>query len=129
LAVVGIALYRASERLVASELHWIVPARGTEWPLRVRRLELTSYLAGGLVACAGAAFDPSGPVEMLRSGALASFIAALGLLWTPRLFGGRPEKDVATESVIGRSVGWMLAATGAAVFFIAILGPGVNVTL
>ena len=34
---IGIALYRRSMILVASELHWIVPTSDNEWPFRARK--------------------------------------------------------------------------------------------
>ena len=127
--VAGLGLYLACERLVAAELHWIVPASDANWRIRVRRLVLTSYAAGGLIACAGAILDPRGIWEVWNSGAMSSFVAALGLLRTPRLFPGLPDKPVASASVVGRSGGWILAAAIVSIFYIAILGPGVKVTL
>jgi len=124
---VGIVLYRGSMKLSAAELHRIVPASGTEWQFRVRRLVLISYLAGGLIACAGATFDPRGAIEMLNSGAASSFLAALGLLRTPRLFRGLPDKPVVSDSIVNRNHGWILAAAIVSIFYIAILGPGVKV--
>ncbi len=129
LVAIGIALYRRSMILVASELHWIVPTSDNEWQFRARRLVFTSYLAGGLIACAGAVLDPRGAVEMLNSGAATSFLAALGLLRAPRLFRGQRDKHVVSDRVVDRNLGWMLAAAVVSLFYIAILGPGLKVTL
>ena len=129
LVAIGIALYRGSVRLVASELHWVVSSGDSGWQFRVHRLAFTSYVAGGLIACTGAALDPRGAAEMLNSGALSSFGAALGLLRAPRLFRVGPDKRVASGSVVNRSVGWILAAAAVSIFYIAILGPGIKIAL
>jgi hypothetical protein len=124
--VIGIALYRGSMRLVASDLHWIISKSDVNWRFRVRRLILLSYVAGGLIACAGAALDPRGAMEILNSGALSGFAAAVGLLWVPAFFPifGK-ERDTA-RGPISRSFVWILAALAVSIFFIAVLGPGIK---
>ena len=124
---VGLALYRGSIRLAASELHWIVPTSDSNWPTRVRRLVFISYVSGGLIACAGAALDPHGPMEILNSGALSSFAAAIGLLKVPGLFPASGEEHVTSQSGVSRSVGWIIAAAAAPLFYVAILGPGIKI--
>jgi hypothetical protein len=124
--VVGIGLYRASIRLVSAELRWIVSRNEGSWQLRVRRVVLLSYIAGGLISCVGAALDPRGTMEVLNSGALSGFAAAVGLLWVPVLF---PlvgiERDTALVPM-SRSYVWILAGLAVSVFFIAVLGPGIK---
>jgi len=126
LMVIGITLYRASMRLVAAELRWIVSRNEGSWPLRVRRVVFLSYVAGGLISCAGAALDPRGAMEVLNSGALSGFVAAVGLLWVPVLF---PlvgvERDTA-PAPISRSYVWILAGLAVSVIFISVLGPGIK---
>ena len=107
-AVAGWLLYRWTIRLLGAGAGWR------------RRTVLTAYIAGGLIACAGALFDPWGPMEMLNSGALSSFGAAAGLLWTPRWFsGGRAN--------ISRGVGWIISATVVSILYVFVLGPGIKV--
>lgn len=127
--IAGLGLYLACEKLVAAELHWIVRGSDANWRTRVRRLVFTSYVAGGLIACAGAIFDPRGIWEVWNSGAMSSFVAAVGLLRTPQLFPGQPDKTVAYVSVVNRNAGWILAAAIVSIFYIAVLGPGVKITL
>jgi hypothetical protein len=113
----GIVLYRASEKLLATELRWSRP--------RVPRMAFTAYVAGGLIACAGAALDPRGSIQMLASGALTSFAGAIGLLRVPRLVLASGE----TQAVaIRRSFGWVLCAAAVSIFYIGVLGPGIGFT-
>jgi hypothetical protein len=111
----GLALYRASIQLAASELRWTGHPRSG-----VGRLVLTSYLAAGGIACAGCVFDPRGAWEILNSGVLSSFAAMVGLLQVPRRF------TAFGETVVNRSVGWMVSAAVVAVFYVALLGPGIR---
>lgn len=127
LVAVGVLLYRATMLVAASELHWIVASRA-QWPFRVRRIAFVSYLAGGMISCAGAILDPRGAIEILNSGATSGFLAALGLLWMPQLFGRMQDTPIHLASAIDRSAVWILVATFIAVLYIAILGPGVKVT-
>jgi len=124
----GIVLYRGSVRLVASELRWIVSASDANRRFRVRRLVFTSYVAGGLIACAGAALDPRGAMEILRSGALSSFAAAVGLLEVPHLFLVSGEGHATAHDFVYRNLGWILAAAAVSIFYIAVLGPGIKAT-
>ncbi|MGA8151579.1 MAG: hypothetical protein WB952_11560 [Terriglobales bacterium] len=124
----GIGLYRGSERLVASELRWIISPTGPNWSSRVGRSVFTSYVAGGLIACAGAALDPRGAFEMLNSGALSGFAAAIGLLQVPRLFSLSGDEHATAQSAVYRSLGWIVAAAAVSIFYIGILGPGIKAT-
>jgi hypothetical protein len=107
LAVAGWLLYRWTVRLLGASLKW--PARTV----------LTAYVAGGSIACAGAVFDPWGPMEMLNSGALSSFGAAVGLLWTPRWFSGE-------RAEISHGMGWIISATVVSILYVWVLGPGIK---
>ena len=124
--VLGIVLYRLSIRLLVNELLWIVPRHSINAKARVARLIPLSYLFGGLIACSGAILDPRGAIEVLRSGALSSFGAAVGLLAVPVIFARSPEKlaDPA-EAPITRHLAWILAAAAASIYYIWILGPGI----
>lgn len=127
--VIGLVLYRAAVRLAASELRWIVRLADRDAPARVRRLVLISYIAGGTIACAGAAFDPRGAVEMLNSGALSSFGAAAGLLLIPSLVSTfQPQLGTghggASGHLIHRSAAWIVFAAVMSILYIGVLGPG-----
>jgi hypothetical protein len=128
LFLAGLILYRRAIRLVAAELHFVVPSSHKEWRPRVRRLLWTLYFAAGLTACAGAVFDPRGAGEMLRSGAASSFIACLGLGLVPALF----QRYADTSASKGDSVRWSLPvivfATGIFLLFVLVLGPGIHVS-
>lgn len=124
--VAGVALYRLSMRLVASELHWIISKDDTDSRFRLRRLIPLSYISGGLIACAGAALDPYGWKEIFNSGALAGFAAPVGLLWMPALFPRFGQDRDTASGTIPRSFVWIAAAFLASIFFIAVLGPGIK---
>lgn len=127
--IAGILLYRASIRLTARELRAILPVSEADSRARVIRLVWLCYIAGGLIACAGAFLDPRGHMEMLKSGALSSFAGALGLLYIPRNFLRLPEAANPPKEPLGWELPWVLAAAAAAIYFIAILGPGIQLWL
>ncbi len=124
--IVGIALYRASTRLVAAELHWIIPKSDPASRFRVRRLAWLSYIAGGLISCAGAALDPRGAMEILNSGALSGFASAVGLLWVPGLFPLYGQEHDTAGHAVSRGFAWIAAGLAVSVFYIAVLGPGIK---
>ena len=128
LVIAGTACYRAAMKLVAAEMRGIADLSREGEAARLRRLALVSYVAGGAIACAGAIFDPRGPMEMLNSGATISFLAALGLLRAPAIFLGRPSPMAAQGRVVARSAGWIGVAAAASIIFVALLGRGVRVS-
>ena len=121
----GLLLYRTSIRLLTRELRRIWPADDAAASSRVSRLLRISYVSGGVIACAGAALDPWGPVEILRSGALSSFGAAVGLLLIARIFSASTENQDLAPLPVYRHLAWILFATAACLYYIAILGPGI----
>jgi hypothetical protein len=122
--LIGIALYRFLIRLLASELRKIIPGSESNTRGRLSRLIWLSYIFGGLIACAGAILDPRGAIEILKSGALSSFAAAVGLLAIPVNYSRLPPQGYPDQPV-SRHLAWMLAAAGASIYYIAILGPGI----
>ena len=122
---IGVALYRLSIRLLAKELLWVVPLQGMATKARVSRLIRLSYIFGGVIACAGAALDPRGALEIIRSGALSSFGAAIGLLAVPVNFYRLPQTHGPVDQPISRHLAWLLAAAAASIYYIWILGPGI----
>ncbi len=123
--VAGIALYRASIRLAAKELRWIIPVHGANAKSRAARLIWISYLFGGLIACAGPILDPRGRFEILNSGALSSFGAAIGMLFVANIFFRLPEEHTPADEAITRGLPWILAAAAGAIYYVGILGPGI----
>ncbi len=120
--IFGIVLYPLSIRLLAKELPSIV---ATHTRARVSRLIWLSYISGGVIACAGAALDPRGAMEILRSGALSSFGAAVGLLLVARTFSSSPGTQPLTDQPVSRHLAWILFASAACLYYVAILGPGI----
>lgn len=123
--IAGIFLYRLSVRLVARELRSILPVHSAITKARLSRLIWLSYLSGGLIACAGAVLDPRGPIEILKSGALTGFGTAIGLFYVARIFSRTPDQQPVPDAPVFRHLAWILAASAASLYFIAILGPGI----
>jgi hypothetical protein len=67
-------------------------------------------------------------MEILRSGALSSFAAAVGLLEVPHLFLVSGEGHATAHDFVYRNLGWILAAAAVSIFYIAVLGPGIKAT-
>jgi hypothetical protein len=130
LFVAGFALYRLSSRLAARELRGFFDASASGALPRARHLMWTAWFAGGIIATAGAAFDPRGSIEMLNSGALSSFAAAVGLLWIPPLLARSPyppqPAHTSTPLIVARSAPWIASALVASFFFIGVLGRGIS---
>jgi hypothetical protein len=122
----GILLYRLTIHLLARELHWIVPAHSPNSKSRLSHLISLSYISGGVIACAGAILDPRGALEILRSGALCSFGAAVGLLFVAGVFVQLPEKQARPDQPVSRHLAWILAAAAVSLYYIAIIGPGIQ---
>lgn len=126
---IGLFLYRGALSLTSSELHFVLSAKIPHWRSRLVRLLLTLCSAGGLIACAGPIFDPRGRLEILNSGALASFASWVGLFAVPPLFPSHADKNLIAVSPLGRSIPLILLAAVASVLFVAILGPGIPFSL
>jgi hypothetical protein len=126
LAIAGFLLYEASMRIVAQESGGIFDGSQVDVQVRARQLIEVAWLAGGVIATAGPALDPRGALEMLNSGALSSFAAAVGLLRIPRRVQAVTIPRANYNSTITRSIGWILVALAASVFFIFVLGPGIR---
>jgi hypothetical protein len=125
----GLALYQFSKMFLAADMRWFISTDDPHWRERVKRMVWISYMAGGIIACAGAIFDPRGRNQIYNSGALASFAAAIGLLQMPFLAKRYLRQSDARQIGIARSLGWIFAAIVAAALFVGVLGPGVHVSL
>jgi hypothetical protein len=110
LAILGIVLYIAAMRMLAC----IWPA-GED--MASPSFALTAYVAAAALSAAGGAFDPKGHSAIFTD-ALPSSLAAIGLV----LVGVRRTSGVAVPV----SAGWIGAGVLSAVFFVAVLGPGVR---
>jgi hypothetical protein len=127
--LLGLLLYRASIRLLGKELRWIIPPNDSNSNSRLTRLIWISYISGGLIACAGATLDPRGPMEILNSGALNSFGAAVGLFYVRGNFLRLANLPSVPEKPISWDLPWLLAAVAGTLYFIGILGPGILIYL
>ena len=128
LVLSGFFLYRWSIRWVTGEVCFVIPFSDAETRSRILRLIWISYVSAGLIACAGAILDPRGTMEVLRSGAMSSFAAFIGLLYIPRNFTrlfSSPILPNVVEKPISWDLPWILAAAAGAIYFIGILGPGI----
>ena len=112
-------------RLCAHSLGGMLDGSQVDMQARARRLVGIAWLAGGLIATAGPALDPRGSLEMLNSGALSSFAAAVGLLRIPPRLKTLASPSTVPDYTITRSTGWLASALVASLFFIAVLGPGI----
>lgn len=126
---VGLVLYRATVSLTSSELHFVLSVKDPRWRSQAVFLLLALCGTGGLVAGAGAFFDPRGRIEMLNSGALSSFASWVGLLFVPSRFPLYPDKKIVAVGPVERSVVLILLAVAAAICFVAVLGPGIPFSL
>ena len=114
----------ASCRGIAQDL----PGRGSTHAesARVSRLIWLSYIFGGVIACAGAALDPSGRHR-------DSQVRRLKQFWRGRWpfahrsqsFPLRPKIKTLQPMPVSRHLAWILAAAAACLYYIAILGPGI----
>jgi hypothetical protein len=131
LLVLGLVLYYVSARALASEMRWFAGTDDALQPRRRRRLIFLSYLASGLVACAGALPDPRGASQVLYSAVPETFYGNLPLLLTPCLFSRLPGRvdraGLAAPALVERSAGWIVAAALATALYVGLLGPGIPI--
>jgi hypothetical protein len=127
--LIGLVLYRAALSLISSELHFVLGLKEPQWRSRVIRLLLILCSAGGLIACAGAIFDPRGQIEIVNSAALSSFASWMGLFAVPFFFPLHADKELTANAPVERSTPLMLIAAVASVLFVVVLGRGVRFSL
>ncbi len=118
LFAVSVALYGGALRLSVRELACLIGSRNAS---AAKRLVIPAYLAGGLLFCAAAAFNPVGPRMVIWAGA-ASFGAMLGIVFALLVFSSDEEVAVPIEP----SVAWVLSAMLVGSFFVAVLGSGLR---
>jgi len=127
--LLGYAFYRASIHLAAREMRCFISAREDDSNSRIARLIWISYLAAGLIACAGPLRDPRGPMEILNAGALSSFGAFVGLFFVRGNFLRLAPSPTSPPKAISWDLPWILAAAAGAIYFVGILGPGILIYL
>ena len=119
LIVFGVVLYAVAMRMLGAVIRGsLASASG----LRPIAFALTAYLAAGALSAIGAFFDPRGPATILTDG-LPSSLGSIGLVWVGWMMGRRsPELRIA----IPPSPAWIAVGLASAIFFVAILGPGLR---
>ncbi|MGC2697395.1 MAG: hypothetical protein WA738_16535 [Candidatus Angelobacter sp.] len=125
IALSGLSYY-LSLKLIAAE---ISPFCGSDEPQaleRLRRITLVPYVAALAIAAFAGAFNPNGWTTIFTA-ALPAAAAAFGLTQVDHFPGARSRNlSVPAAPAITRSAKWMVAALVAAVFFVAVLGPGIR---
>ncbi|MEZ5312849.1 MAG: hypothetical protein R2862_03915 [Thermoanaerobaculia bacterium] len=97
---------------------------------RARTLTLVPYLTGGALSIAAGALNPESPMLVLISAAAASLGGTSAFAWMYTLLRDRqrfPPLGGVPEGV-PRSMAWIAAAAVAALVFVAVLGPGVQLS-
>ena len=91
----------------------------------LRRLTVSSYVAGGILLVLAAVLNPIGLQLVVVSGVGASFGLTWGLLLIPRIAASRTSERPATTKALTLQAGWILVAVVVAVAFVCVLGPGI----
>lgn len=121
LAVLGVVLYALSMRMLGASILRALPVGGERDP-RPFAFALTAYLAAGALSALAAFFDPRGPATILTD-ALPSSLGSIGLIWVGWIMNKRrPDFRLA----IPLSPAWIGAGLASAIFFVAVLGPGLR---
>ena len=121
LTILGIALYATVMRMLAAALGRTLAS--DEAPgRRPLAFALVCYLAAAALSAIAASFDLRGAVTILTD-ALPSSLGSFGLVWVGWTMNKRrPDLRLAVPS----SPGWIAAGIASAVFFVAVLGPGLR---
>jgi hypothetical protein len=106
------------------------PFIGGETPERYRRgltLMLVPYFTGAALYLVAGAFNPAGFMLLAISAAAASLGGTSGLAWGPQYLRGNiiPRANVPPAAIL-RNTGWIVAAAGIGLVFVAMLGPGIT---
>jgi hypothetical protein len=126
LFVAGLLLYLASERLRCLGVALDCRCQETRPETPFAAADFHFVFCGGVIACAGAIFDPRRRFEILNSGALSSFVAAIGPLKVPQFFPQFTEKTIAPPEPVQRGIAWIIATSVASMLFVFALGPGIK---
>ena len=103
------------------------PETGPGRLARAVRLTVVPYIAGGVLYVAAGLLNPESPMLVLISAAAASFGGASALAWMAQLLRNRARYPPTGTPALGlaRSWPWLVAGALTALFFIAVLGPGI----
>jgi hypothetical protein len=131
LVAVAVAGYYASMRLLIDPM---APFAGVAEgkaervlaQARIRRITLIPYIGAMVVACAAAALNPRGPMQILTSG-LPAAAAAFGLTQMDNLISPRHARTSGGAlKPLQRSVPWIVAAVIVMTCFVLVLGRGLR---
>jgi hypothetical protein len=130
MATAGGAAYAASVRVAArAAAEWV--GRGEVSIDDLRRLTVSSYVAGGVLLVLASALNPVELRLVLVSGVGASFGLTWGLLLIPGMvasrMGGRPAAEP-TVKALPLQPFWVAAAVLVGVAFVCVLGPGIRLS-
>ena len=115
----GIVTYILAMRELASGLACFAAPSSRAW-----RIVVTAWIAGGVLACATAAFDPHPWSAIVQHAAPQSLLLSIGLLFAPAR-AVRAAASVPQVEAIGFSAGWVAAAVLVAMGSMVVLGPGI----
>jgi len=120
ITIAGIALYLLAMRKLGAVLRRTL-AIGTSG-IASFGFALTALLAAGVLSAAASFFDPRGASTILTD-ALPSSLGSFGLVWVGWIIGKRsPDLRIALPA----SPAWIVAGLASAMFFVAVLGPGLR---
>ena len=120
LTILGIVLYVLAMRMSGAVMRTALASETSS--MRPFGFALTAILVAGLLSAAAATFDPRGPATILTD-ALPSSLGSFGLVWVGWTMN---KRDPGLRIAIPLSPGWIAAGFASAVFFIAVLGPGLR---
>ncbi|MBP9826568.1 MAG: hypothetical protein KBF21_20235 [Thermoanaerobaculia bacterium] len=139
------ALWRVGLAVVGTAAYWFVavpialrgllpfldasdPETGPGRMARAVRLTVVPYIAGGVLYVSAGLLNPESPMLVLISAAAASFGGASALAWMAQLLRNRERYAPTGAAALGlaRSWPWLIAGALTALFFIAVLGPGIG---
>jgi hypothetical protein len=127
LFIIGAVGYYLCLWASARELHRLIDARGSDQ--RLRRLVWPPYLAAGVLACgAGLLNKTLPPHQGLGLAAVSSFGAGFGMVRLIHLRVAVSERlQPSAQGHVTRSAAWLIAAAVVDLFFVFVLGPGLQV--
>jgi hypothetical protein len=119
LTILGVVLYAVAMRMLGAVVRGSLVS-GAPSGQRPFAFALMAYLAAGALSALAAFFDPRGPATILTD-ALPSSFGSIGLIWVGWIM-NRQNLRIA----IPPSLAWIAGGAASAVFFVAILGPGLR---
>jgi len=126
LTIVGAISYMLMVWLSLLELRHFLAER--DWRHGgAKDLTIVPYLTGGVLYTVAGLFNPVGMILVGISAAASSFGGSSGMAWMTQCLGTRFVPRIPSQPLaLGRSKSWIIAAVITAIFFIGVLGRGVN---